>query len=209
MSVAGRFITLEGTEGSGKSTLLRGLAEALRARGLAVETTREPGGTPVAEAVRELALQRHAEPLPPAAELLLMFAARSIHVANRIAPALAEGRWVLCDRFTDATRAYQGGGRGVDPTLIEALARVAHPGLSPDRTLVLDIDPAAGLERARGRADGGDRFEDEAVGFFTRVRTTYLDLARREPGRVRVLDASQPPARVCTQAIDELADLLP
>lgn len=209
MSTPGRFITLEGIEGSGKSTLARGLADALRERAIDVDATREPGGTPLAEAVREVALRRHTEPVPASAELLLMFAARSIHVANRIAPAIAAGRWVVCDRFTDATRAYQGGGRGVDENVIESLAVLAHPGLSPDRTLVLDIEPEAGLERARGRGEGGDRFEDEAIEFFTRVRARYIDLARREPDRVRLIDASRKPAEVLALALQELSDLLP
>jgi dTMP kinase len=205
----GRFITLEGVEGSGKSTLLRGLAAALADRGLSLISTREPGGTPLAEQVRALALSRTAEPMPPAAELLLMFAARSIHVANRIVPALQAGQWVLCDRFTDATRAYQGAGRGVDAELIERLAAAAHPGLAPDRTLLLDLDPAAGLARARRRGEGGDRFEDEAVAFFTRVRAGYLAIARREPQRVRVIDAAGPPEVVLRSALQALADLLP
>lgn len=205
----GRFITLEGVEGSGKSTLLRGLAAALADRGLSLVSTREPGGTPLAEEVRALALSRTAEPMPPAAELLLMFAARSIHVANRILPALQAGQWVLCDRFTDATRAYQGAGRGVDVELIERLAAAAHPGLAPDRTLLLDLDPAAGLARARQRGEGGDRFEDEAVAFFTRVRAGYLAIARREPRRVRVIDAAGPPEAVLQSALQALADLLP
>jgi dTMP kinase len=205
----GRFITLEGVEGSGKSTLLRGLAAALADRGLSLISTREPGGTPLAEQVRALALSRTAEPMPPAAELLLMFAARSIHVANRIVPALQAGQWVLCDRFTDATRAYQGAGRGVDAELIERLAAAAHPGLAPDRTLLLDLDPAAGLARARRRGEGGDRFEDEAVAFFTRVRAGYLASARREPQRVRVIDAAGPPEVVLRSALQALADLLP
>jgi dTMP kinase len=204
----GRFITLEGIEGSGKSTLARSLAPALAARGIALVSTREPGGTPLAEQVRALALNRSAEPVPPAAELLLMFAARAIHVENRVRPALAAGQWVLCDRFTDATRAYQGAGRGIDGALIEHLASASHAGLAPDRTLLLDLDPEEGLRRARSRADGGDRFEDEAVAFFTRVRRGYLDIAAREPGRVRLIDASRAPEAVLAASLDALEDLL-
>ena len=204
----GRFVTLEGIEGSGKSTLARSLAATLAARGVAVVSTREPGGTPLAEQVRALALHRSAEPVPPAAELLLMFAARAIHVENRVRPALAAGQWVLCDRFTDATRAYQGAGRGIDGALIEHLAVASHAGLAPDRTLLLDLDPEEGLRRARSRADGGDRFEDEAVAFFTRVRRGYLDIAAREPGRVRLIDASRPPEAVLAASLDALEDLL-
>jgi dTMP kinase len=209
MNVPARFITLEGIEGSGKSTLAKGLVAALAARGLTVVATREPGGTPLAEEVRALALSRAGEPLPPGAELLLMFAARAIHVANRVRPALAAGQWVLCDRFTDATRAYQGAGRGLDLALIERLADVAHPGLAPDRTLILDLDPAEGLRRARARADGGDRFEDEALAFFARVRAGYLDIARREPARVRLIDASLTREAMVEAALAALADLLP
>jgi len=150
----GRFITLEGVEGSGKSTLARRLAVALREQGQTVQLTREPGGTPLAESIRGVVLARGAEPMPPSAEMLLMFAARAVHVANFVRPALARGEWVLCDRFTDATMAYQGYGRGMDLAQIRQLAHIAHPGLTPDLTLVRDVSPAAGLERARGRADG-------------------------------------------------------
>jgi dTMP kinase len=205
----GRFVTVEGIEGAGKSTLLLGMAAALRARGIVVVATREPGGTPLAEDIRSLVLARRAEGMPPAAELLLMFAARASHVAVRIEPALARGEWVLCDRFTDASRAYQGGGRGMDPGSIESLARVAHPGLVPDLTLLLDLPPEAGLARARQRGAGGDRFEDEELAFFTRVRTTYLTLAAAEPRRFRVLDATQPPAILLQQAEALLRDFLP
>ncbi len=204
-----RFITLEGIEGSGKSTLARTLAAALEERGVSLVATREPGGTRLAERVRTLALARGDEPMPATGELLLMFAARTIHVQNLIQPMLAAGRWVLCDRFTDATRAYQGAGRGIDARWIEQLASMAHAGLAPDRTLLLDLPPEAGLARARARADGGDRFEDEAVEFFTRVRSGYLELARREPERVRVLDATRPADAVLGAALDSLADLLP
>lgn len=205
----GRFITIEGIEGAGKSTLLQGLADALRSRGIVVCATREPGGTPLAEDIRGLVLARRAEGMPPAAELLLMFAARASHVAQRIAPALERGEWVLCDRFTDASRAYQGGGRGVEAADIEALARVAHPGLAPDLTLLLDIPPELGLSRARKRGTGGDRFEDEALAFFTRVRAKYLALAAAEPRRFHVLDATLPPAALLQQAAVPLQAMLP
>lgn len=205
----GRFITVEGIEGAGKSTLLQGLAEMLRARGIVVCATREPGGTPLAEDIRSLVLARRAEGMPPAAELLLMFAARASHVAQRIEPALARGEWVLCDRFTDASRAYQGGGRGMASADIEGLARVAHPQLAPDLTLLLDLAPEAGLARARQRGAGGDRFEDEALAFFTRVRDHYLALARAEPQRFRVLDATLPPAMLLERAVAALQGLAP
>jgi dTMP kinase len=197
----GRFITLEGIEGAGKSTLLNGLADALRQRGIVVCATREPGGTPLAEDIRALVLARRAEGVPPVTELLLMFAARAAHVSQRIEPALARGEWVLCDRFTDASRAYQGGGRGMAPDSIEALARIAHPDLAPDLTLLLDLPPDIGLQRARARSAAGDRFEDEQLAFFSRVRESYLERARMEPQRMRVLDASAAPEVLLRQAL--------
>ena len=205
----GRFFTLEGIEGSGKSSLARWLAEQLAQRGLTLRLTREPGGTPLAESVRNLVLTRGSEPLPAPAELLLMFAARSIHVDNLIRPALARGEWLLCDRFTDASRAYQGSGRGLEPAAIEALAGIAHPGLQPHLTLLLDVDPLLGLQRARGRGEGGDRFEDETLAFFARVRQGYLDLAAREPQRWRLIDASQEQDQVRAQALHHLLQALP
>ncbi|HMA11556.1 MAG TPA: dTMP kinase [Steroidobacteraceae bacterium] len=205
----GRFITVEGIEGAGKSTLLQGLVDALRGRGIVVFATREPGGTPLAEDIRSLVLARRAEGMPPATELLLMFAGRASHVAQRIQPALARGEWVLCDRFTDATHAYQGGGRGIDAAQIDSLARIAHPGLAPDLTLLLDLPSEAGLARARQRGTGGDRFEDEALAFFARVRERYLELAAAEPRRIRVLDATLPPAALLQGALAELQALTP
>ena len=204
----GRFITLEGIEGAGKSTLLDALAESLRAQGRTVCTTREPGGTPLAEDIRRLVLARREEGMSAATELLLMFAARASHVAQRIEPALARGEWVLCDRFTDASRAYQGGGRGLGTDAIESLAAVAHPRLTPDLTLLLDLPVDAGLSRAKGRKDGGDRFEDEAVAFFNRVRERYLQLAANEPQRIQVLDASQTQAELLQQALGAIERLL-
>ncbi len=203
----GRFITFEGIEGAGKSSLQRALAEALTARGHVVCATREPGGTPLAEEIRALALARRSDGMPPTTELLLMFAARAAHVSQRLAPALARGEWVLCDRFTDASRAYQGGGRGLDEGIIDALASIAHPALAPDLTFLLDLAPEAGLARARNRQDNGDRFEDEALAFFARVRAHYLLLAQREPQRFRVLDATQTPAELLAAALQELAAL--
>lgn len=200
----GRFISFEGIEGAGKSSLQRALAEALAARGHVVCATREPGGTPLAEQIRELALARRSDGMPPATELLLMFAARAAHVSQRVLPALARGEWVLCDRFTDASRAYQGGGRGLDDAMILRLADIAHPGLQPDVTFLLDLPPATGLARARSRQDAGDRFEDEQLDFFARVRERYLQLAKAEPGRFHVLDATQTPAELLTAALQQL-----
>lgn len=202
----GRFITFEGIEGAGKSSLQRAVAEALVAQGVVVCATREPGGTPLAEEIRQLALARRPDGMPPATELLLMFAARAAHVSQLLEPALARGEWLLCDRFTDASRAYQGGGRGLDEAVIDQLAGIAHPGLQPDLTFLLDLSPETGLARARSRS-GGDRFEDEALAFFVRVRARYLQLAQREPRRFRVLDATQTPAELLAAALKELASL--
>lgn len=189
---AGRFITLEGIEGAGKSTAVRFVREWLEARGIAVCLTREPGGTPLAERVRQLVLDRQGEPITPATETLLMFAARGLHLENRIRPALARGEWVVCDRFTDATRAYQGAGRGVSVEWIEALAAEVQRGLWPDCTLLLDLPVPLGLERVRQRsgAVATDRFEEEPALFFERVRDAYLEIARAERERIHVIDAS-------------------
>src|SRR3984893_17458446 len=187
----GRFITLEGIEGAGKSTVAQLVSEWLAARGITARVTREPGGTPLAERVRKIVLERGPEAVSPRAETLLMFAARSIHVENLIRPALAGGEWVLCDRFTDATRAYQGYGRGMDLGWIEQLAAAVHGDLQPDCTLLLDLPVEVRLSRARGRSGAAaDRFEAEVEEFFERVRRGYLLIARGEPQRVRVIDAA-------------------
>jgi dTMP kinase len=204
----GRFITLEGIEGAGKSTLARTLESALRERGLPVILTREPGGSPLAERLRGILLERGTEPISPVAETLLMFAARSIHIESRIRPALEQGSWVICDRFSDATRAYQGAGRGVDAALIESLAQAVHAQLWPQRTLLLDLPVDLGLTRARARCAGGDRFEDEERQFFERARARYLQVAADEPQRVRVINARLEPAQVATQAFAAIEDLL-
>ncbi len=207
MTGQGRFITLEGIEGAGKSTLVRTLESALRERGLPVIVTREPGGSPLAERLRGILLERGTEPITPVAETLLMFAARSIHLESRIRPALEQGSWVICDRFSDATRAYQGAGRGVDAVLIESLAQAVHPRLWPQRTLLLDLPVELGLARARARHAGGDRFEDEQRQFFERARARYLQVAADEPQRVRVIDARLDPAQVAVQALAAIEDL--
>ena len=205
----GRFITLEGGEGAGKSTLAAGLAAALAARGIDVLATREPGGTPLAERVRAVVIERGEEQIDLTAETLLMFAARSIHLVNRVRPALDAGRWVLCDRFTDATYAYQGAGRGVPVPLIDTLATAVQQGLWPDRTLLLDLPVEAGVARARRRGGETDRFESERGAFFTRVRDEYLRRARSEPQRFCVLDAALPPEQLLQAALMALADWLP
>lgn len=189
----GLFITLEGMEGAGKSTVARWVGTWLERHAIRATLTREPGGTPLAERVRQIVLERGEERLTAVTETLLMFAARSIHLENLIRPALERGDWIVCDRFTDATRAYQGGGRGLDPAWIESLAGPVQGGLQPDLTLLLDLPVAMGLERARSRRAGiADRFEAETQAFFERVRAAYLELAQREPQRIRVIDASFP-----------------
>jgi dTMP kinase len=186
MTGRGRFITLEGSEGVGKSTNLALIESILRERGIDVLCTREPGGTPFAEELRELILARRTEVVVPLAELLVVFAARAQHLTTVIRPALAAGRWVLCDRFTDATYAYQGGGRGMEPSDIAVLEGLVHPDLSPDLTLYLDLPVAVGL--ARIPAERRDRFETEQQAFFERVRATYLDRCGRL-ARFRRIDA--------------------
>jgi dTMP kinase len=206
---AGRFITLEGIEGAGKSTVARMVCEWLAGRSIPVCLTREPGGTPLAERVRQIVLERGEERLSPVTETLLMFSARGIHVENLIRPALARGEWVVCDRFTDATRAYQGSGRGVDTAWIDGLARSVHGDLQPDCTLLLDLPPAVGLTRARQRSGlAADRFEAETEAFFARVRAGYLELARREPQRVRIVDAASELEQVQARVVAELERLV-
>lgn len=207
----GRFVTLEGIEGAGKSTVAKFIAAWLARRSIATRLTREPGGTPLAEALRRIVLERGGEPMSAVSETLLMFAARGLHLENLVRPALERGEWVICDRFTDATRAYQGSGRGVDPQLIEILARAVHGELSPDCTLLLDLPVSVGLARARTRAGSGtpqDRFEDETAAFFERVRAGYLELAGREPGRFHVVDAAAGRTAVEAQVSAILEELL-
>jgi dTMP kinase len=192
----GQFITLEGIEGAGKSTAVRFVSAALSAAGHTVLVTREPGGTPLAERLRAIVLEPGTELVTPLTETLLMFAARALHVTHLIRPALARGDWVVCDRFTDATRAYQGSARGVDAGLIEQLAQAVHGDLQPDCTLLLDLPVPVGLARARARPGAADRFEAESVRFFEKVRAGYLALARAEPERVHLIDAAAPMAQV-------------
>ncbi len=203
-----RFVSVEGGEGAGKTTVLNALAEAMRARGDEVVLTREPGGTPLAERIRELLLAPGDEPPVPEAELLLMFAARAQHVARTIRPALERGAWVLSDRFTDSSHAYQGGGRGLPHALIDALEREVV-GIRPGLTLLLDLPVAQGRERTRGRdlalgGSGPDRIESEHDAFFERVRAAYRRRAQAEPGRFRVIDASLPADEVAVQAVAQL-----
>jgi dTMP kinase len=197
----GVFITFEGIEGSGKSTQISKLAEHLKALNHPVRLTREPGGTAIGDQVRKILLDSANTMLVPRAELLLYAAARAQHLEELIRPALEAGSVVLCDRFSDATLAYQGYGRGLDIELIRALDRITTGGIKPDLTMLLDIGASAGISRARGRnsRDGLEseaRFENEALAFHERVRTGYLALAGMEPGRYRVVDASLKPDEV-------------
>ena len=193
--MSGCFVTFEGGEGSGKSTQLERLAGRLRARGLDPLVTREPGGTPLAEGIRELLLDP-ARRTPPMAEALLMEAARADLVANVIRPALGSGRIVLCDRYDDSTLAYQGGGRGLSAELLRTLNRAATDGLKPDLTLLFDLDPAAGLARRARTAASVNRLDREPEAFHARVRARYLELAAAEPRRFAVLDGALPPDRL-------------
>ncbi|WP_108471360.1 dTMP kinase [Rhodanobacter thiooxydans] len=205
MTIArGKFISLEGGEGAGKSTLLAGLREYIERHGIALVQTREPGGTGVGEAVRAIVLDPAQHGLAAETELLLMFASRAQLVREVIEPALAAGQWVLCDRFADASYAYQGGGRGQPAERIAELERWACAGVKPDLTLLLDLPVATGRARAAGRGDV-DRIEVEADAFFERVRASYRERAAAEPQRFRVIDASQPPAAVLQAAIRILA----
>ena len=188
----GAFITFEGVEGVGKSTQIALAAAHLRGRGIDPVVTREPGGTELAEKLRALVLEPGHGPVSPTAELMIYFAARASHVDEVIRPALAAGRCVLCDRFTDATEAYQGGGRGVPADAIRALAEIAHAGVAPDLTLVFDAPAEVSHARLVGRGVGRDRIESEDPVFFGRVRLAYQAIAAREPRRVRIIDATRP-----------------
>jgi len=191
----GIFITVEGIEGTGKSTNIDFLTGLIEKRGFEVVRTREPGGTPMAEQIRQLLLDHDQENLPAIAELLLFFASRSLHLCNTIIPSLQQGKWVVCDRFTDASRAYQGSGRGLDLDRIERLAEWVQEGVEPDMTLLLDAPAEIGMERAAARGEG-DRMDNEELAFYQRVRAGYLTLADMHPDRFAVVDASRPLADV-------------
>jgi dTMP kinase len=204
MSERGKLITVEGVDGAGKSTHMDLIRDLLHARGHRVVVTREPGGTPIAERLRDLVLSEPMQPLP---ETLLMFAARADHVHRAIEPALESGAWVLCDRFTDATRAYQGGGKGVPQDLIERLAEAVHPGLQPHRTFLFDCTFEVAKRRLSSAGKALDRFEREERGFFERVRQAYLARAAAEPLRFRVIDASRGVPEVQQMLAQEIAKL--
>lgn len=187
MGRRGRFITLEGIDGAGKSSHLEFLRARSADRGVEVLVTREPGGTSFGAALREVILHHPAAPL---AEAVAMFADRASHVDEVIEPALAAGRWVVCDRFSDSTYAYQCGGRGLDREAVAALERLVHPHLQPDATFLFDLDPREAAARQRLRTSAADKFERETEDFFRRVREAYLERARANPGRIHVIDAS-------------------
>lgn len=202
----GKFISVEGIEGVGKSCNIAGLVKHIENAGLVVVTTREPGGTPLAEDIRDMLKDRGDETIPEIAELLLMFAARSLNVNNVILPALNAGRWVVCDRFTDSSRAYQGGGRGLPMETINRVAQWVHGDTWPDLTILLDAPVEVGLQRASKRG-APDRFEQEKHEFFGRVRECYLQLAANEPKRFAVIDTTQSLADVNDNVL-ALADRL-
>lgn len=206
MPQRGRFITVEGIEGVGKSSNVAYLADLICDRGLDVVTTREPGGTPMAERIRALLLEHGNETVPDTAELLLFFAARSLHLHNLILPAIDAGSWVICDRFTDASRAYQGGGRGLDAEKIETLAAWVQDGLQPDLTLLLDAPASVGLGRVRERGVA-DRMDSEARSFYERVRAVYLELAKAAPERIVIIDAAGSLESVQAQISDAVSGL--
>lgn len=206
----GKFITLEGLEGSGKSTQIGRLEQYLGRRGIAVMVTREPGGTPLAEKLRQIVLSPGNESISPAAELLIIFAARAVHLDSLIRPALEAGRWVLCDRFTDASFAYQGAGRGVADDFILSLQALVQGELRPDLTLLLDLPVEVGLRRAasrRGR-EAPDRFELESGAFFERVRERFIGLAAEHPERIKVVNADRPLEDVTADLVRHVESLL-
>jgi dTMP kinase len=206
MSAGGRFVTLEGIEGVGKTTQVTRLSDALKTLGIENVVTREPGGTPLAESIREVVLTAREETLPPTAELLLMFAARAVHLANHIEPNLRAGRWVICDRFTDATYAYQGGGRQLRMNTIGELEAMVQGTLRPHLTLLLDAPVENALARARRRNSGSaeDRFERERSEFFERVRSVYLARAAAEPDRIAIIDATASVDEVGARILEQL-----
>ena len=202
--MSGKFITFEGVDGAGKSTHVEWFANELRSAGHSVVVTREPGGSPLGEKLRELVLH---EPMDAVTETLLVFTARDDHLKKRILPALDAGTWVVCDRFTDATVAYQGGGKGVAPGLIEAMRKIVHPDLQPDCTLIFDCAFEVSQERMQRSGRALDRFEREGRAFFERVRAAYLATAKADPGRVRVIDSTHSLDAIRTELRGILAGL--
>lgn len=208
MAKIGKFITLEGGEGVGKTTNVPFIKDYLLGKNIPVVVTREPGGTMMAEKIRDLLLHSNDEVISSHAEILLMFAARAQHLKNVIKPALAQGAWVLCDRFTDATYAYQGGGRGMSLEAISWLENFVQEDLRPDLTLLLDVPIETGMARAKSRGGQFDRFESEQLHFFNQVRNAYLQQAQKYPGRIKVIMADQPLEIVQKEIIKTLTPLL-
>lgn len=207
MSARGLFITIEGGEGVGKSTNIALLEKFLVGQGIDIVTTREPGGTPLGEEIRSMLLQTRVKPIDALAELLLIFAARAQHISNVIEPALDSGKWVLCDRFTDATYAYQCGGRGLQPESVSRLEDMIQKKLRPDFTILLDGPVDIGMARARRRGIL-DRFEQESLDFFERVRASYLELAKANSVRFHILDVSRPLDDVQRELLDYASELI-
>jgi dTMP kinase len=207
-SKRGKFITIEGGEGGGKSTNMAFIAQLLTSAAIPFIETREPGGTELGEAIRNLLLDPQYKGMDETAELLLMFAARRQHLDQLIEPALAAGKWILCDRFTDATYAYQGGGRGIDTKKISTLETLVQGELRPDITLLLDLPVELGMQRAAQRGEK-DRFEQEKLDFFEQVRQKYLSMATEHPERYRVVDASRPLAEVQDQIRSIFQSIIP
>jgi len=207
ISGKGTFITIEGIEGAGKSTAIKFIADWLTKKNIPHVLTREPGGTEIAEAIRGLFLAHHQETMCADTEILLMFAGRAQHLANFILPALQRGEWVVCDRFTDATFAYQGGGRGINLQRIADIEQWVQGELRPDRVIVLDLPAELGMQRIRTRGGNSDRIEQEKIAFFERVRQIYLDRAKKDPARYCVIDASQDLEKVQTEIAKVLAKL--
>jgi dTMP kinase len=203
----GKFISVEGIEGVGKSTNIDVVVRRIEAAGHKVLTTREPGGTPFAEDIREILMNRNDEPIPEIAEVLLMFAARSFNVNNVIVPALEAGKWVVCDRFTDSSRAYQSGGRGIPMETIDTVADWVHGDTWPDVTILLDAPVEVGMERA-GKRSAPDRFEQERHDFFQRVRECYLQIAAREPDRFVVIDTTRDIEEVSSDVANLIDEIL-
>lgn len=207
MAKIGKFITLEGGEGVGKTTNVPFIKDYLLGKNIPVVVTREPGGTMMAEKIRDLLLHSNDEVVSSHAEILLMFAARAQHLKNVIKPALVQGTWVLCDRFTDATYAYQGGGRGMSLEIISWLENFVQEDLRPDLTLLLDVPIETGMARAKSRGGQFDRFESEQLHFFSQVRNAYLQQAQKYPGRIKVIMADQPLDIVQKEIIKTLTPL--
>lgn len=205
--MSAKFITLEGGEGAGKTTCLKHIEKRIKEAGIELCVTREPGGTRTGEKIREILLDRGNFDILDETELMLMFAARAQHLNELIRPTLATDSWVLCDRFTDATYAYQGGGRGISSDRIAELEQWVQQGLKPDLTLLLDLPVEVGLERA-GQRSTPDRFESENIAFMERMRSSYLEIASREPERVKIIDSSQILENVVSQIDFVLNDIL-